>query len=395
MEIVSRVKEILRLTEKFPTHDMGRAMKFDELTVCTELKDNKKLYRFMSFKRFNDLISNKILFFSKASKLSDKFEGGHVIRGLEKECDKNRDLTFVSCWTANNPRDDDSLFMWRPYDNKENCIECENHIAIGISIKTFFIDRCSSCLFQDKKFEKYIGKIDYVPPDREDYPENYKTNSFVPFFIKRDYFEVENEIRIVIQDMVPGDSFFSFNKYKVLDDEIVNGNPFKGIRVRIDLHKIDEFIISPVADPSIIEDIKLCIINAGLDISKLKPLTEPSDKALEKAIKEVERLDKSNYKSLNNFENYKESKILREEYLLQDSVTDQSGNTVALRGRVNPSWYAVARVPENPSGATLRLLDASGNIVVYKTEKSNDFTHKKFVQQCQCYERDTNIKLNQ
>ncbi len=171
----------------------------------------------------------------------------------------NRNLTFISCWTTNNPLEDDSLFMWRPH------CKYENHIAIGISIKTFFLDRYSSCLFQDTKFEKYIGKIEYVPPDKEDYPEKYKTNSFVPFFLKRDYFTVEKEIRIVIQDMVKGDSFFSFNKYKVLDDKILNGDPVKGIPVRIDLHKIDEFIISPVANPSIVEDIKLCISNAGLD----------------------------------------------------------------------------------------------------------------------------------
>lgn len=122
MFIIQRVEEILRLTEKFPTHDMGRDMKFDKLTVCPVFKEkNDKLYRFMSFKKFNDLISNKMLFFAKASKLSDKFEGGHLIRGLEDECINNRNLTFVSCWTTNNPLEDDSLFMWRPYSNKENC----------------------------------------------------------------------------------------------------------------------------------------------------------------------------------------------------------------------------------------------------------------------------------
>lgn len=352
MVIENRVDEIVRLTEKFPTHDMGHDVEFEKLTVCTDSKINKKIYRFMSFKRFNDLISGKMLFFAQASKLSDKFEGGHVVRGLEKECFKNKNLTFVSCWTTNNPFEESSLFMWRP-----NC-EKENHIAIGISIKTFFLDRYSSCLFQDTKFEKYVGKIEYIPPDKEDYPEKYKTNSFVPFFLKRDYFIVENEIRIVIQDMVPEYSFFSFNKYKVLDEKVLNGDPVKGIPVPIDLHKIDEFIISPVTNPSIVKDIKLCISNAGLDKSNLNQLPTPSNKALKKAIEKVERLDESNYKSLNSFENYKESKILHQDYLSQE------------------------------------ITDASGNTVVYHINESNDFSHKKIIQQCQCYKRDTNIKLN-
>lgn len=374
---------------------MGRDMKFKKLTVSQKFKNNDKLYRFMNFEKFNYLITNKMLFFSQASKLSDKFEGGHLIQGLEDECCNNRNLTFVSCWTGNNPREDDSLFMWRPYFNKENCIECENHIAIGISIKTFFLDRNSSCLFQDTKFEKYIGKIQYVSPDRKDYPEKYKTNSFVPFFIKREYFTVENEIRIVIQDMVSEDSFFSFNKYKLIDNKVLNGDPVKGIPVRIDLHEIDEFIISPVANPSIVEDIKLRISNAGLDISKIKTRTKPSDKTLEEAITEVERLDKSNYESLNSFENYKKSNVLRKEYLIQ-VATDASGNIAPFMLPVNPTRNtAIVRIAESSSGSIHRSsVDPSGNTVVCHLNKSNDFSHEKIVQQCQCYERDTNIKLN-
>lgn len=317
MVIENRIDEIVRLTEKFPTYDMGHIMGFKKLTVCPDFK-NGKLYRLMSFDKFKSLINDKMLFFAQASKLSDKFEGGHLIRGLETECINNRNLTFVSCWTTNNPSEESSLFMWR-----SNC-DKENHIAIGISIKTFFLDRYSSCLFQDTKFEKYIGKIEYVLPDKEDYPEKYKTNTFVPFFLKRDYFIVENEIRIVIQDMVPDDSFFSVNKYKMIDKNILNGDPVKGIPVPIDLHKIDEFIISPVANPSIVEDIKRCISNAGLDKSKLNPLPKPSDEVLEEAIKKVEKLDESNYKSLNSSENYKEPKIRRQDYLSQEE--DASGN---------------------------------------------------------------------
>ncbi|MDQ1252833.1 MAG: hypothetical protein QG646_1969 [Euryarchaeota archaeon] len=36
MVIVNRVDEIVRLTEKFHTDDMGRDMEFDTLTVCPD-----------------------------------------------------------------------------------------------------------------------------------------------------------------------------------------------------------------------------------------------------------------------------------------------------------------------------------------------------------------------
>lgn len=317
MVMINRVMETGWPTKKWPTHDMGRDMKFDKLTVFPEFKKNIKLYRFMSFDKFRSLMSNRMLFFAEASTLSDEFEGGHLIPGLEEECIKNRDLTFVSCWTKNNPRDTSSLFMWRPYSNHEN------HIAIGVSIATFFLDRYFSYLFQDTIFEKYIGKIEYDNPGKKNYPEKYKTNSFVPFFLKRDYFTDEEEIRIVIQDMAPENPYYSFNSYKKL-----NRTDVPGIPIPIDLKKIDEFIISPIAKPDIVKSIKDCINNAGLNKSSIGELPKPSDEALKEAIEKVKRLDECNKKSLNNFENYGKVNIKLQEYLNSKFEDDASGNII-------------------------------------------------------------------
>lgn len=346
MVMINRIMEIGWPTKKWPTHDMGRDMKFNKLTVCPDFKENTKLYRFMSFDKFKSLMSTRKLFFAMASELSDKFEGGHLIPGLEEECIKNRDSTFISCWTKRNPQDKDSLFMWRPhYDG-------EKDIAIRVSIATFFLDRYFSYLFQDEIFEKYIGNIEY-DPDKEDYPEEYKINSFVPFFIKRDCFRDEKEVRIAIQDMVPENSCYSFKPYKKLEGKDVDGIP-----ISIDLKKIEEYIISPVAEPDTVKSIKDCISKAGLNKPNIKKLPEPLDGDLDRAIEKVKLLDEYNKKSLNNFENHNKINILLEEYLNSE-----------VKG------------------------DASGNIYCNHTGNINS-NHIKTKQQCQSDKRDNYILLN-
>jgi hypothetical protein len=333
MVTVTRITEIGWPNKKWPTHDMGRDMKFDKLSVCPEFKQKKMLYRFMSLEKFKSLMKNRMLFFAKAKKLSDKFEGGHLIPGLENECKNNRDFTYVSCWTQNDPRDYSKLFMWRPQCKNEN------HIAIGVPIENFFLDESYSYLFRDTIFEKYMGKMGYLNPDKKDYVEKYKTNSFVPFFLKREYFTDENEIRIVIQDIphkIPADCFESY--------QILDGKPVPGIPVLIDLNKIDEFIISPIAEQQIVDDIKLCINNAGLNKSNPEKLTKPSGEDLEKATKKVELLDEYNKESLDSYINYNGLKVVIQEYSNQiKQFQDASGNYVG------PSAFAY--IPENASGS--------------------------------------------
>jgi hypothetical protein len=176
---------------KYATHDMGKIefdgmFKFDKLSVHQKDRKNFKLYRFMSCDKFESLLNKGKgqLFFSTVKKLSDKFEGGFLISGLENICLENRERTYVSCWTKNNPRDKSALLMWRPHYISKDNIKCDNHIAIGISIDKFFLSASDSDFFQDRIFEKFMGNINYVPPNYK-YPQIYIANTLAPFFIKR------------------------------------------------------------------------------------------------------------------------------------------------------------------------------------------------------------------
>lgn len=309
------------MKKDWPTHDMGENLKFIELSVSQKRKDNLKLYRFMRLDRFEDLFNKKALFFAQAKILSDKFEGGYVVPGLEGLCLENRDSTFVSCWTKNDPLVESSLLMWRPHSNEENHIECENHIAIGISINTFFLNEGSSYLFKDKTFEKYTGSIKYLIKD-DDYPKTCQPNSLVPFFLKRNDYIDEKEIRIIIQDMKQKDTSHSFKKFQISN----------GIFVSIDLKKIDEFIVSPITKSDIVDKIVSLIEKERLN-KPIKRAPLPSNKAITEAIKKVEHLNELNQKQINVDKNFKLSEIIDINYgsldqviVLEKGYVDASGN---------------------------------------------------------------------
>jgi hypothetical protein len=314
------------MKKDWPTHDMGEDLKFIELSISQERKDNLKLYRFMSLDRFEDLFRKKAFFFAPAKILSDSFEGGYIISGLEELCLENRDSTFVSCWTKNDPLIESSLLMWRPHYNEENHIECENHIAIGVSINALFLNEDTSYLFRDKRFEKYMGNIKYLDQD-DDYPKNYQANSLVPFFLKRTDYTDEKEIRIVIQDMKRKNSSRSFKKYQILN----------GIFVSIDLKKIDEFIVSPITESDIINKIANLIKKKRLN-KPIKRAPMPSREAFTDAIEKVECLSELNNRQIKVDENSTEYEIIELNYpmnhfvSLGDKYVDASGNCIGVLG---------------------------------------------------------------
>lgn len=310
------------------THDMGEDLRFIDLSVSQERKDNLILYRFMSIERFKELLDDKFLFFAKAKNLSDKYEGGNFIPELEELCFNNREYTFVNCWTKNNPLNESSLLMWRPYFNVKRQIECECQIAIGVSINTFFLKTYSSYIFRDKIFEKYMGKIYYLTPGDE-YLKKCQSNTFVPFFVKRDDYGDEDEIRIIIQDMKPNVPSRSFKRHQKL-----NGKEIPEIPVRIDLKKINEIFISPTTKCDVVYEITGWIKEKGLNKS-IKKVPMPSEKVFKEAIKKVERLNELNKKQAEASENSKQPPIIDRNYgslhqitVLSEEYTDASGNVV-------------------------------------------------------------------
>jgi len=163
----------------------------------------------MDFTKFISLLESRALFFSRADRLIDTWEGAYTVENLRRRhtflnranalpgamhglSEFNRALrlhTFVSCWHLN---DAESAAMWKLYVSQNE----------GIAIQTTFERLVSSFPSgESEMFEVYVGKVTYLDYEREVFPDG---NTFVPFLHKRLSFEHEHELRAIIQPAFPG-----------------------------------------------------------------------------------------------------------------------------------------------------------------------------------------------
>jgi hypothetical protein len=183
-------------------------------------------------------LDKSALFFSRADKLGDPFEGSfpEVNVKLRPELYKDKipskvlkDLseftrlfircTVINCWHLN---EYESAAMWKLYIKSDE----------GIAIRSIF-KRLTSC-FKDEKHNIHVGIVKYIDYEKDWMPEG---NSFYPFVHKRKSFEHEQEVRAIIQG-------FSYKKNGAID---FSKTPFNdGIYVPVDLDVlIDEIRLAP------------------------------------------------------------------------------------------------------------------------------------------------------
>lgn len=161
-----------------------------------------KVWRYMDFTKFINLLANSTLFFNRADKFRDTFEGSYpssnkelapvvypdmdpevmerMITDIRLFNKRLRERTVISCWHMN---EYESAAMWDLYlKNNE-----------GIAIQTTFKSLSES--FNEADEEIYIGKVTYSDFDKDWMPER---SAFYPFVHKRKSFEHEKEIRAFI-----------------------------------------------------------------------------------------------------------------------------------------------------------------------------------------------------
>ena len=198
----------------------------------------------MSFTKFVSLLTRKALFFARADKLGDPFEGSlsqlnvglspvinsgipdEYIRLLHDHIRDQRRLVMVNCWHENEYESD---AMWKLYSGHGE----------GVAIKTDFSSLKKSLLGEDVVF---IGMVEYVDYDSTFIKEN---NPVAPFMHKRKGFEHEREVRAIIR------------KLNIIGREIVVGGPelYKtGIYHEVDTDTlIKEVIVPPYAEDWFVE----------------------------------------------------------------------------------------------------------------------------------------------
>ena len=215
---------------------------YKESPFCNPPPDNAVLWRYMDFTKFVSLLDKQALFFARADKLEDPFEGylpninreaarrffeGYPdhLQTMLKSIKEGSRFMLINCWHEN---DHESAAMWKLYSKDDN----------GIAIKTNFDSFARSFTTTQDIF---IGKVSYIDYETDPLPHNSLLNVFL---CKRKSFEHENEVRAIVQIPPPGDQNEGREGVIDLSQDICDvGNDYE---VNLSL-LIKEVIVSPYA----------------------------------------------------------------------------------------------------------------------------------------------------
>lgn len=192
--------------------------------------DDAKMWRYMDFTKLISLLEECALYFCRADRLGDPFEGsvsqatppdntvsddfdGSVgLRGFDVGL--LRGISYVNCWHGG---DYEAEAMWKLYARKKD----------GVAVRTTY-GRFMEALIEDHAI--CVSRVQYRDYRKDPIPW---TNAILPLFHKRVSFEHEREIRAVILEPPP------------------EGSPEGpvGLYAKVDLEKlIEEIVVAPLAE---------------------------------------------------------------------------------------------------------------------------------------------------
>lgn len=220
--------------------------------------DNDIIWRYMDFTKLLSILEKNALFFSRADKLVDSFEGSvsiptadlrlkplpeDVFIGLDISNIEARQIVGINSWHLNN---DESAAMWKLYVRGDN----------GIAIQSRF-HRLKNCFNNYKDEEIRIGKIKYIDYQADYMPDG---NVYYPFLYKRKSFEYEKELRALII------------RYRELDGKVdVNVFNKGGDYIPIDVQTlVENMYVSPTSGPWFCDLVKSILNKYGLKIRPIK-----------------------------------------------------------------------------------------------------------------------------
>lgn len=166
--------------------------------------EDATIWRYLDFTKFISLLDRRALFFARADKLGDPFEGsyskGTILRRqvvfadlaqnareqlslqLGQLAREMRRFTLINSWHIS---DYESAAMWKLYLKTDE----------GVAIRSTFRRLCDS-FRQCSEYTIYVGRVKYIDYESEGVPEGF---TFNPFLHKRRSFEHEHELRAIIQ----------------------------------------------------------------------------------------------------------------------------------------------------------------------------------------------------
>ncbi|ASF47800.1 hypothetical protein [Methylovulum psychrotolerans] len=225
--------------------------------------ENEKVWRYMDFTKFISLLESSALYFTRADKFEDPFEGCYPKeeilaveemldvdkssrteeqRRLEMEffCDKSqrrKKYVFINCWHLNNH---ESAAMWKLYLKSNE----------GIAIQSTY-QKLKNAFISDQRI--YLGHVKYIDYETEyfDRRKHPSANLLRPFIYKRKSFGHEKEVRAIIEKL---------DGYTVNENPHEQKNTIHGLQAAINLDVlIEKIYVAPNAEPWFLEIVKSII----------------------------------------------------------------------------------------------------------------------------------------
>lgn len=223
----------------------------EHLTFIQPEDEEIKVWRYMDFTKLVSLIDSRRLYFTRADKFEDPFEGSwpkmnvfarEVVpedippEGRDKFLNAMRNMgetnkhwpryKAINCWHMN---DYESAAMWKLYLKSDE----------GIAIQSTY-SKLKKSLIDDEKV--FLGKVKYIDYDKEFIDAG---NILGPFVHKRKSFEHEQEVRAVVSKWPTGDGGIDFTQETI-------GH---GLEIRVDIETLIERIYVAPSAPAWFADL--------------------------------------------------------------------------------------------------------------------------------------------
>ena len=212
---------------------------------------NAKLWRYIPIKRFEEMAAGSYLWFSRADKFDDAFEGAtndftknivqygpdvtpEMVKHFEKVHIWWKQWTFVNCWHLSRR---ENALMWAAYAKH------------GVVVQTTY-EKLAAHLPENA----CLSPVLYRDFEREIIPEG----THIRYYVKRHYFRDEREVRAVIVSPPPT---------PMGTEDLTRSNPELGIRVKVNLNSLLEAVVCrPYASHNEIDERSKFCRGAGLTV---------------------------------------------------------------------------------------------------------------------------------
>lgn len=220
----------------------------DQPYIQKPQNEDVTIWRYLDLTKFLSLIDRRALYFCRADKLDDPFEGSYpranvVLRpewykeipydkvkiGLTQFLKIQRKWTVINCWHMN---ECESAAMWRLYLKGDE----------GVAVRSTF-KRLAESFRNYTENDVYIGIVRYIDYNSEFVSERFPITAF---FTKRKSFEHERELRALIHRIPTNEALKSGDHLYMLDPTLDLCD--HGLCISVELEVlVEKIFVSPSA----------------------------------------------------------------------------------------------------------------------------------------------------